>query len=75
MNDPVPRGPEILSGAISAGHDGAAELTLMLRYENGATAPLIVDGRVGFALMRSCGATCLADLAGKSWQHLLEGLD
>ena len=47
----------------------------MLRYENGVTAPVIVDARVGFSLMRNCGATCLDDLNGQSWRHFLEGMD
>ena len=65
----------IVGAEVSAGHDGAAELTLLLRYENGVTAPVIVDARVGFALMRNCGATCLEDLSGQSWRHFLEGID
>jgi hypothetical protein len=75
MNAAAPRETEIVSAEISAGHDGAAELTLLLRYENGVTAPVIVDGRVGLALMRNCGASCLAELAGQSWRNFLEGLD
>ena len=75
MNAAVQPETVIVSAAISGGHDGAAELTLMLRYENGVTAPVIVDARVGFSLMRNCGATCLADLKGQSWRHFLEGLD
>lgn len=75
MNAAVQPETVIVSAGISAGHDGAAELTLMLRYENGVTAPVTVDARVGFSLMRSCGATCLADLKGQSWRHFLEGLD
>jgi hypothetical protein len=65
----------IVGAEISAGHDGAAELTILLRYENGVTAPVIVDARVGFSLMRNCGATCLDDLKGQSWRHFLEGMD
>lgn len=65
----------IVGAEISAAHDGAAELTVMLRYENGVTAPLVVDARVGFALMRNCGATCLEDLKGQSWRNFLGGLE
>ena len=75
MNAPAPRETVIVGAGISAGHDGAAELTLTLRYENGATAAVVVDARVGFSLMRNCGATCLDDLNGQSWRHFLEGLD
>ena len=75
MNGPVQRETVIVGAEISAGHDGAAELTLMLRYENGVTAPVVVHAHVGFSLMRNCGATCLADLSGQSWRHFLEGMD
>jgi hypothetical protein len=75
MNGPVQRETVIVGAEVSAGHDGAAELTLMLRYENGVTAPVVVGGHVGFSLMRNCGATCLADLEGQSWRHFLEGMD
>jgi hypothetical protein len=75
MNAAAPRETVIVGAEISAGHDGAAELTLMLRYENGVTAPVVVDAYVGFALMRNCSASCLADLKGRSWRHFLEGMD
>lgn len=75
MNGPVQRETVIVGAEVSAGHDGAAELTLMLRYENGVTAAVVVDAHVGFSLMRNCGATCLADLSGQSWRHFLEGIN
>jgi hypothetical protein len=75
MNAAAPRETVIVGAEISAGHDGAAELTLLLRYENGVTAPVVVDAHVGFALMRNCSASCLADLKGRSWRHFLEGMD
>jgi hypothetical protein len=65
----------IVDAVVGAGHDGAAELVLTLRYENGATAPVVLDADVGFSLMRVCGASSLAELAGHSWRNLLEGLE
>jgi hypothetical protein len=75
MNGPTPRETVIVGAGISAGHDGAAELTITLRYENGVTASVVVDANVGFSLMRNCGASCLDDLRGQSWRHFLEGID
>jgi len=73
MNRPPPRETVIVGAEISAGHDGAAQLTLTLRYENDVTAAVVVGADVGFSLMRNCGAVCLADLAGQSWRNFLEG--
>jgi len=68
-------GEAIIVGAeIDAGHDGAAELIVRLRYDNGAEGDVTLDSAVGFALMRACGADCFADLAGQSWRKILEGL-
>ncbi|MDR3511653.1 MAG: hypothetical protein P4L73_08470 [Caulobacteraceae bacterium] len=75
MNAQVQAEAVIVGAEIGAGHDGAAELVLTLRYENGATAPVVLDAETGFSLMRNCGAESLADLAGQSWRNLLEGLE
>ena len=75
MNAQVPAEAVIVGAEIGAGHDGAAELVLTLRYENGATAPVVLDAEAGFSLMRNCRAESLADLAGQSWRNLLEGLE
>lgn len=80
MNARGPTEAVIVDAVIGAGHDGAAELVVTLRYENGATAPVVLDAQAGFSLMRNCGASSLAELAGRSWRNLLgrnllEGLE
>ncbi len=62
----------IVDAEISAGHDGSAELLVRLRYENGVVGTVVLDGKVGMALIRACGTEGIAGLAGHSWRKILE---
>jgi hypothetical protein len=64
----------IVGAEIGAGHDGSAELVVRLRYENGVVGTVVLDGKVGLALIRACGADGISELAGHSWRKILEGL-
>jgi len=64
----------IESAEIGAGHDGAAELIVNLRYPNGTVGPVVLDADIGFALLRTCGADSLNELKGHSWRAILESL-
>lgn len=64
----------IVSAEIAAGHDGAAELVLKLRYPEGGEGSVALDGARAFALMRACNADTLADLCGQPWKRLSETL-
>lgn len=63
----------IVGAEIAAGHDGAAELVVRLRYANGALGAISVDADAGFRLMENCGASELSGLAGQPWRRLIEG--
>ena len=63
--------PVIVSAAITAGHDGSAELVVNLRHPNGAIEPVVMDGQKGLDLIARCGAASLDDLAGRSWREIL----
>jgi hypothetical protein len=68
-------GETIVVGAeIAAGHDGAAELVVSLRYHSGVVAPVVLDGATGLGLMKACGAASLDALTGRSWRDILKGL-
>lgn len=68
-------GEAVIVGAeIAAGHDGAAELLVTLRYANGSQAQVAIDAEAGFALMRNCGASDLAGLTGQPWRRMLKGV-
>ena len=65
----------IVGAEISAGHDGAAELLVRLKYGNGTVGTVTLNADVGFALIRACGANGIEELAGHSWRKILEGLE
>ena len=64
----------IVAAEIAAGHDGAAELIVALRYGNGEVSTVALDTDAGLTLMRNCGVGQLSDLAGHSWRGILEVL-
>jgi hypothetical protein len=64
----------VIAGAeIGAGHDGAAELVVRVRYPGGAEGAIALDAHAGFKLMQNCGAADLAGLAGQPWRRMIEG--
>jgi len=66
-------GEAVIVGAeIGAGHDGAAELVLTVRYQNGVEAPVVLDAATALTLMSNCGVASIEELAGKPWQNVLE---
>lgn len=64
----------IVSAEVGGGHDGTAELIVHLRWQNGTVAPVVLNGELGFALLKNCGANTLDDLKGHSWRKILESL-
>ncbi len=70
----VPDGAIILDAVVAPGHDGAAELVVSLRHPNGALETVALDAELGFHLMKSCGVASAAELPGKPWRRILEGL-
>jgi len=63
----------IVGAQIVAGHDGTAELVVLLRHPSGVEGPVVLDEATGLKLMEACGASCVDDLAGQSWRRILEG--
>lgn len=64
----------VLGAEVTAGHDGEAELTLTVRFENGVAAPVVLDAEAGFDVLAACGAAGAADLVGQPWRRVLKGL-
>ena len=62
----------IVGAQIVAGHDGTAELVVLLRHPNGSEGPVVLDEETGLRLMEACGASHVDDLAGQSWRRILE---
>jgi len=67
-------GAVVIGAEIAAGHDGAADLVVRLRHENGAEGAVALDTETGFALMRAAGADSLDGLIGRAWLDILKGL-
>lgn len=65
----------IVSAEIVAGHDGEAELSLSIRYENGVVSQVTLDPETGFDVMRACGASDLAGLQGAAWRDIQKRLE
>ena len=68
MSPVVPDGGDgeavVVSAEVSAGHDGEAELTLSVRFENGVVAPVVLDAEAGFDVLAGCRAAGVGDLVG-----------
>jgi len=67
-------GAVVIGAEIVAGHDGAAELLVRLRHENGAEGAVQLDTETGFDLMRAAGVERLDALVGRAWLDILKGL-
>jgi hypothetical protein len=64
----------VVGAEIVAGHDGAAELLVRLRHENGVEAPVVLDPATGFGVMEAAGVSRLDDLVGRRWLDILREL-
>jgi len=67
-------GAIIESARLAAGHDGAAELVLCLRYDNGGTHNITLDQEAGKRLMQNCQARHVDDLLGRDWLAIRDAL-
>jgi len=64
----------IVGAEIAAGHDGAAELVISVRHENGVVSQVVLDADTAFSVMQACRAADLAGLAGRPWRDISKGL-
>ncbi|HVN01043.1 MAG TPA: hypothetical protein VMT68_12600 [Caulobacteraceae bacterium] len=67
-------GAVVVGAEIVAGHDGAADLLVRLRHENGVEATVTLDPATGFDLLEAAGAARLDDLVGRLWLDILKEL-
>jgi hypothetical protein len=72
----APSAEAVIVGAeIAAGHDGAADLLISIRYGNGAISQVALDADTGFAILQSGSVADLAGLIGRSWTEISKGLE
>jgi RNase P/RNase MRP subunit p30 len=64
----------VLAAEVTAGHDGEADLSLTVQYENGVTGVVTLDAASAFEILESCGVASAADLIGLSWRQVLQGV-
>jgi hypothetical protein len=70
-----------MSGAVisrvqlGAAHDGAAELVLTLRFDNGGETLIALDGPAADHLMTACAAKDADALLGQGWEQVRDALD
>jgi hypothetical protein len=66
----VSHAPTIVATALEAGHDGLAEVSVTVRYPNGAERAICLPCDVVDGALDRAGITDLADLIGQSWTTL-----
>ncbi len=67
-------GGTVLEALVVAGHDGAAELLVQVRYDNGVVGNTVLSADVGFELMQTAGVESLSELVGRSWLDVIKGV-
>ena len=60
----------IEAAEVSAGHDGRAEIVLVVRYANGASARVRLDEEAAALALDAAGVAKLDDLVGRPWEIL-----
>ena len=62
--------PMIVATALEAGHDGLAEVSVTVRYPNGAERAICLPCDVVDGALDRAGITNLTDLIGRPWTAL-----
>lgn|GEM_PF-3170814 len=66
--------PRITEAVLSAGHDGRAELVVVVAYANGASARVRLDEEAAEPVLEAAGVLRIEDLVGKPWDILAPAL-
>jgi hypothetical protein len=62
--------PTIVDAQLAAGHDGLAEVSVTVRYGNGAERAICLPCEVIDAALDRAGIADLTDLVGRPWTAL-----
>jgi hypothetical protein len=62
--------PRISEALLAAGHDGRAELVLVVVYANGATARVRLDEEAAEPVLAAAGTLSIEGLVGRRWDIL-----
>lgn len=60
----------ITDALLAAGHDGRAELVVVVTWANGASARIRLNEEAAEPLLEAAGITRIEDLIGRPWDTL-----
>ena len=66
----APHAPTIVAAHLAAGHDGFAEVSVTVRYPNGAERAISLPCDVVDRALYRAGVTDIAELLGRPWTAL-----
>ncbi len=66
--------PRITEALIAPGHDGRAELVVVVAYANGASARIRLDEEAAEPVLEAAGIARIEDLVGRPWDILAAAL-
>ena len=62
--------PLITEALLAAGHDGRAELVLVVAYASGGSARIRLDEEAAEPVLAAAGVARIEDLVGRPWDIL-----
>ncbi len=65
----------ISRAGIVAGHDGRAEIEVVITYDNGGTSTISLDEEACTASLDRAGVNSIDELVGQSWSVVLPALE
>ena len=63
--------PQIVAAHVAAGHDGQAEISVAVRYPNGAVRDICYPHDAIGPVLDAAGISSLDDLVGRPWTVLI----
>jgi hypothetical protein len=63
--------PTIVAAHVAAGHDGQAEISVVVRYPNGAVRDICYPHDAIGPVLDAAGISTLDDLIGRPWTILI----
>jgi hypothetical protein len=64
----------VTSARVAAGHEGVAELVVIITHEGGGVSQIALDHLAASTLLESCGAETPDGIIGAPWQKVRDAL-
>ncbi|MFT5562375.1 MAG: hypothetical protein ACJAYE_002014 [Candidatus Azotimanducaceae bacterium] len=65
---------KIKHAEVTAAHEGIAEMSVCIEFDNGGLTEVTLDAMAVDALMTSAGASSVEELHGVSWEQVRDAL-